>query len=458
VPRFVLFTAIPLVGHINPLLRQAEELQRRGVRAALASTSEMAAHVAAEAPTIPFVDLGSLGPAAVRLRRDQEHASWDRRFVRGTLEMVRGLSTIWPLMFDGLSAAIGRDRPDVVVSDLFTAAGVCVADAAVVPAVIHNPDLLAAISVKVLPPADHLPFLFSGRSRHEIGGGQRLYGPLLRRVAAFAASATIGRDLNAQRRRRGLPPVDIHERLRGRPTIVMGAFGLEYERPLPPNIVMAGAMLPAAVPPLPAEIDRWLSDGPPVVYCHLGTIVAAPKAQLEKMAAAFGAMTNRRVLWVLRHSERWPGVRPHVRMLEWGPSPLSVLRHPNVAAFVSHCGINSVHESIAAGKPIVGIPMLADQRDMAVRVKDAGAGLWVDKRAFTPESLADAIDRVLNDKCFVDAIPPLQRALSAAGGAARAADVILEAASLVATAPRPHKRSEGQETISTSDDLWQRCR
>ena len=62
---YVLFTAIPLVGHVNPLLRQAEELQRRGCRVAFASTSNMAAHVAAESPDVPFVDLG---PARRRRR------------------------------------------------------------------------------------------------------------------------------------------------------------------------------------------------------------------------------------------------------------------------------------------------------------------------------------------------------------------------------------------------------
>ncbi len=72
--------------------------------------------------------------------------------------------------------------------------------------------------------------------------------------------------------------------------------------------------------------------------------------------------------------------------------------------------------------------MLADQRDMAVRVEDAGAGVWLDKTTFTPEMLGASIDRVATEMRFTEAMPPLQRALSAAGGAPRAADVILQAA------------------------------
>jgi len=77
-----------------------------------------------------------------------------------------------------------------------------------------------------------------------------------------------------------------------------------------------------------------------------------------------------------------------MRILDWVSSPRAVLAHPNVRAFVSHCGINSVHESLAAGTPIVGIPMLADQRDMAARVADAGVGVWMDKSRFRGSELA----------------------------------------------------------------------
>jgi UDP:flavonoid glycosyltransferase YjiC (YdhE family) len=36
--KYALFVSVPLVGHMNPLLRQAEELARRGYDVALAST------------------------------------------------------------------------------------------------------------------------------------------------------------------------------------------------------------------------------------------------------------------------------------------------------------------------------------------------------------------------------------------------------------------------------------
>lgn len=69
-----------------------------------------------------------------------------------------------------------------------------------------------------------------------------------------------------------------------------------------------------------------------------------------------------------------------------------------------------MYESIVAGTPIVGIPMLSDQRDMAVRVADAGVGLWVDKTRFTAAELSGAIDRVRQDPAFRSRLAPLQAA------------------------------------------------
>jgi len=65
---YALFTAIPFVGHLNPLVREAQELRRRGWRVAIASHRELVPHLAREGPGISVVDLGALEPLAERLR------------------------------------------------------------------------------------------------------------------------------------------------------------------------------------------------------------------------------------------------------------------------------------------------------------------------------------------------------------------------------------------------------
>jgi len=421
---YALFTAIPLIGHLNPLLRQAEELRRRGWRVAIASPSEMRNHVVSEAPDLPFVDLGSLGAIADSLRRDQEAASIDPRFSRGTVRIVQGLMAVWPLMFDGLTKAVSQDRPDVMVVDLFSIAGLAVAEASRIPVVVNNADLLASVPVTMLPPADWTPFLFSGRSIRDVPWYQRLTGPFVRRFAALLIACTFDRQQNILLRSRKLPSASFHDLLRDKPILVNGVFGLEYRRPLPALFEMVGPMLPASVPNLTAELSQWLSDGPPVVYANLGTLAVAPEGQLAKMAEAFDT-DKFRVLWVLKQSARLrTQPQENVRVLDWGPTPLSVLLHPNVKVYVSHCGINSAHESMYSGTPIVGIPMFADQRDMAARIADAGAGLWLDKMRFSAADLRGAIERVLEDASFARNICEVQAAISQSGGVQRAADII----------------------------------
>jgi MGT family glycosyltransferase len=188
---------------------------------------------------------------------------------------------------------------------------------------------------------------------------------------------------------------------------------------------MVGGMLSQRTPVLPPDLDAWLSAGPPVVYVSLGSLAVAPPQQLARMAAAF---TNDafRTLWALKPDQAAllpASTRSSLRILEWAPQR-AVLAHPNVKVFVSHCGINSVYESVHTGTPIVGIPMFGDHQDMALRLADAEFGLWVDKRRFTVEELRAAILRVLHDTAFGDAMANVQRAVAATGGVRRAADLI----------------------------------
>ena len=172
-----------------------------------------------------------------------------------------------------------------------------------------------------------------------------------------------------------MPSIDFQHWLDDKLVLVDSAFGLEYPRPLPPNVQMVGPMQTSEAAELPADYEGWLEQGPPVVYVNLGTIARPGPDLLRRMAAAFVA-DDFRVLWVVPEEVQslLPAERSAtIRIERWVPSQTGVLQHRNVRAFVSHCGVNSVHESILAGTPVVGIPLFAAQGDMALRVADAGS-------------------------------------------------------------------------------------
>mgnify|MGYP002780876510 CR=1 FL=1 len=426
--RSIWLVSIPLMGHLGPLLQQGRELARRGWNVSVA-TSEEGAGAVARFPELEFINLGPSHVDREGAGRLLERVTAEPDFGRGLWLIVTALAEPWGTMYDGLSAELKRRRPDIMVVDLASTAGLDAADAAGVPFVVNNADLLTTLPAGLLPAAPHVPPVLSERSaRKPLSAAATALHPLRRVLERGVVSATVGRMHNKLRRSRGLPPVDFHQRLLGRLILVNSAFGLEYPRPLPPLIRMVGPMLPE-VETLPPELDAWLNDGPPVALVSFGTVSAPPSEMLRRVAQGLGSESFR-ALWALRadlHGEL-PDDRPAaVRVEAWLPQLAAVLRHPNVRVFVSHCGTNSVQESLVNGTPVVGIPLFGVQRDMAIRVEDAGVGVHLPKHRFTPADLRGAIERVM-DEAYRANLPALQSSMRLAGGVTRAADLIEEAA------------------------------
>lgn len=424
-----LFISIPFIGHLTPLLRQAEELARRGWQVRIASSEEIRPFVEADtciAQGIQFISLGKLSTFQDEFSRIEQSFSNEKSFLRTSLDIVNALWLIWDVYFDALTEVVQQERPDVMIVDFVTRAGVDVAEAQGIPVVINNPDLLRTVSIAYLPSAYDVPLPYLGHSIHQMPWHRRWSYPLLRWLTGLLVEATMGRKLNQLRATKDLKSLTMNQALAKHRLIVDCAFGLEYPRPLPPNIEMVGPMLPRVVGPLPADVEAWLNKKLPVVYVNLGTVAIASPNQIDRMYKAFEHLPFR-VWWILRpemHPFLPSAIAPNIRIDSWEPPLLSVLQHANVRAFVSHCGINSVHESMASGTPIVGIPMLADQLDMAMRVADAGVGLFVNKLSFTPSELHSKIEQTISDPTFVEAIPAIQASFEQAGGTSYAADLI----------------------------------
>jgi len=66
---------------------------------------------------------------------------------------------------------------------------------------------------------------------------------------------------------------------------------------------------------------------------------------------------------------------------------------------VTHCGHGTTMKALAAGVPMVCLPMGRDQDDTAARVVHAGAGVRL-KPTASPRAIARAVQRVLDDDGF----------------------------------------------------------
>ncbi|KAI4384695.1 hypothetical protein MLD38_002814 [Melastoma candidum] len=134
-------------------------------------------------------------------------------------------------------------------------------------------------------------------------------------------------------------------------------------------INMMGTQVEATVPDKTGCLE-WL-DGQreaSVVYVSFGTVMVPPAKELEELAGALEE-SGAPFIWSLKEKvwgslpvgflERTEG---RGKVVGWAPQ-VGILRHPSVGAFVTHCGWNSVLESIVGGRaPMICRPFFGDQR------------------------------------------------------------------------------------------------
>ncbi|GJM98072.1 hypothetical protein PR202_ga15047 [Eleusine coracana subsp. coracana] len=119
-----------------------------------------------------------------------------------------------------------------------------------------------------------------------------------------------------------------------------------------------------------AKYMDWLDYKPAdsVVYISFGSLAAMGKEQLDELIRGLED-TGRPYLCVVRKDikavlasevEIDEGVKKGM-VVEWCDQ-VSVLSHAAVGCFVTHCGWNSVLESLTCGVPMVGLGRLSDQR------------------------------------------------------------------------------------------------
>lgn len=73
------------------------------------------------------------------------------------------------------------------------------------------------------------------------------------------------------------------------------------------------------------------------------------------------------------------------------------LAHSKTKAFITHCGLNSLHEATSHGVPLITVPLFGDQLYNAAIVHKEKLGENLDIAALDEERVFIALRRVLND-------------------------------------------------------------
>jgi len=157
------------------------------------------------------------------------------------------------------------------------------------------------------------------------------------------------------------------------------------------------------------DASAWLDTKPngSVIYISFGSLLHVSKAQLEEIAMGLKG-SGHPFLWVLRldivastASDCLPDgfldeMGSQCLIVPWC-TQLRVLSHPSLGGFITHCGWNSMLESIALGVPMIGFPgwaeqytncmLMADEWEIGIRLTRGGA----DDKMIVREDICRAI-------------------------------------------------------------------
>jgi len=302
-------------------------------------------------------------------------------------------------------------RPHVVVSDILTLAPTLAAERAGIP--------LATLIPHIYPVVEPgLPFFAIGLRPPRTGLGRRIwrYG----HDRALRIGLEQGRrDLNVQRSRLELPPIDrFHGGISPDLALVATYPQLEYPRTWPAGVEITGPMtfeLPHPEIELPPGDDPLVLVAPSTAHDSDNHLVRTALAALADEPVRVVATTNR---VAPQHPIEVPA---NAKLVEW----LSYSQlMPAASLVVSHGGHGTVARALGAGTPVLVCPIIGDMSETAIRVAWAGAGLSLPWRLCRPAPLRWAARRLLHEPSFTAKAQEIAAWGQDNDGAARGAELV----------------------------------
>ena len=307
---------------------------------------------------------------------------------------------------------VAETRPHVVVADILTLAPALAGELEGVPT--------ATLVPHVYPPGEpgFPPYSLGARlPRTRVGAG--LWRMLERPVDGGLRRGR--EELNGARTRLGLPTVQrMHGGISTR-LCVVGTFPqLEYPRPWPPGVHVAGPLL---WEPPSEEVELPAGDAPLVLVAP--STSQDPEHRLLRAALRGLAGAPVRVLatWNRRLPPRPLDVPANARLVEWVSYARTM---PRCDLVLCHGGHGTMVRALAAGCRVVIAPATGDMNENAARADWAGVGVRVPWRFVTPATVRLAVEQALTDERMGERVRELAAWSADHDGAARAASLVEE--------------------------------
>lgn len=407
-------------SHFSALAALGLELAGRGHRVTFLQRPDAAAFLknAMKDARIGFHAVGAAthppGSLAASLRR-AANPGGPLGLRQVILDMARGTE----MLCRELPAALHGLGIDALIADQMEAAGGLVAEALGLPFV----SVACALPVNREPgiPLPVMPFGYGDSEQAEqvVEGSTRVYDWMMRPHGAV---------IDAQARRLGLGKRSgLHECLSPLAQISQTIPAFDFpRRALPPHFHHVGPLRApgdagaAAPAPMPEP-----AAGRPFVFASLGTLQgqrfnlfkriarACRRLDAQLLVAHCGGLDAHQEQALTRAGATW--------VCAFAPQQQALAR---ADAVVSHAGLNTVLDAIAARTPILALPIAFDQPGAASRILHAGIGLRASPRLAGAATLERQLRRLFDEPQFGQRLDALGLDLARAGGTPRAADIV----------------------------------
>lgn len=416
-PHFAVL-APPFPSHVRALEALASELIDRGHQVTWAHWPEVRTQL--RDPRIGFAELGAAQAPPGTLQRVIDRAAHPRGPL-GLQRVIRDVATATDLLCREAPAVLRRLGVDGVIADQMEAAGGLVARALRLPFVSVACALPVNREDRVPLPVMHWGWARDERGLHLNRHSTRVYDWLMRPHARVIERHAQAFGL------RGVTRLEDCLSPLAQLSQTAEAFDFPREQP-PPQLHHVGPLRSGSAVEDPWPAAWQPAKDRPFVFASLGTLQGGRFHLLRRIAKACRAEG---VSLLLAHCDRLDATEAQALQragADWvtgfAPQQQAIAR---ADAVVTHAGLNTVMDALAAGKPMVLLPIAFDQPGVAARVVHARAGVRVLPALATVAALRRALRTVLRDGAYARRAAALGVHVRAAGGTARAADIVEQA-------------------------------
>lgn len=382
----IVFFSIPAYGHTNPTLGLVRELTARGHQVRYYSYEKFRSRI--EAAGANFISCDGCDAQLGLSPEDGARIALDPAFsIHVLVETTLALDAM-------VCREMETERPDCIVADSMAAWGKA-----------------AALKLKIPFVSSTTTFAFNRESAKIMKQSLRQALKLLRSLPG------INRDIR-RLQRVGYPIKNFLQLISNdRDTETIVYTSPEFQ-PCAESFSEKYAFVgPLVIPPE----TSFRKKGKKLIYVSMGTV---NNDMLEFYSNCIRAFGNTELELLISAGEladisllgRLP---ENVRVERW-VEQTTVLKEADV--FISHCGMNSASESLYFGAPVLCYPQTAEQRAVATRISQLGAGIVLPSAS--AKDIRAGVNLLIKDDSYRLNAEKIGKSFRRCGGAAAAADKI----------------------------------